>query len=95
MYLQKFGRMFQPVQRKGWGIMKKVFICSRYRADEKHTVADSVARASSACSRAVMNGYAPYAPHLYLPLCLDDDDPAEREAGMAVGREFLATCDEL
>jgi len=44
---------------------------------------------------AIHKGYAPYAPHLYLPRCLDDDNPFERELGMAAGREFLATCDEV
>ncbi|MDL2287591.1 hypothetical protein LJB90_03430 [Eubacteriales bacterium OttesenSCG-928-G02] len=40
-------------------------------------------------------GYAPYAPHLYLTRCTDDNDPLERAQGMAAGREFLAMCDEL
>lgn len=75
--------------------MKKVFICSRYRADDTHTVEEAVSRALYACSCAIMKGYAPIAPHLYLPRCLDDNDPAEREAGMAAGREFLAVCDEV
>jgi hypothetical protein len=75
--------------------MKKVFICSRYRADEKHTTEDNINRALHACAYAVMKGYAPYAPHLYLPRCLDDNDPADRELGMAAGREFLAVCDEV
>jgi hypothetical protein len=75
--------------------MKKVFICSRYRADEKHSIEDNVRRALYACRTAANKGCAPYAPHLYLPLCLDDSDPAERELGMAAGREFLAVCDEV
>lgn len=75
--------------------MKKVFICSRYRADEKHTLYSNLLRAKFACTSAVMHGYAPIAPHLYLPLCLDDNDPHERELGMAAGREFLAVCDEV
>ena len=75
--------------------MKKVFICSRYRADEKHTTEDNVRRAVFACACAAAKGYAPYAPHLYLPRCFDDRYPAERELGMAVGRAFLAVCDEV
>ena len=75
--------------------MKKVFICSRYRADDTHTVEDAVFRALYACYIAISKGYAPIAPHLYLPRCLDDNDPAEREAGMAAGRAFLAVCDEV
>lgn len=75
--------------------MKKVFICSRYRADDKHTTEDNIRRALLACNHAAMKGYAPYAPHLYLPLCLNDSDPAERALGMSAGREFLAVCDEV
>ncbi len=42
-----------------------------------------------------MIGCAPYAPHLYLPYCLDDNDPAERAVGMRIGQEFLKICDEV
>lgn len=75
--------------------MKKVFICSRYRADEKHTTEDAVARALYACTYALIKGYAPIAPHLYLTRCLDDNNSADRALGMAAGREFLAVCDEV
>lgn len=75
--------------------MKRVFICSRYRADETHTVEENISRALFACTHAVLKGYAPIAPHLYLPRCLDDNCPDERELGMAAGREFLAVCDEV
>ena len=63
--------------------MKKVFICSRYRANEKHTTKDAVDRALFACTQAILKGYAPYAPHLYLPRCLDDSNPHDRLQGMA------------
>jgi hypothetical protein len=75
--------------------MKKVFICSRYRSDSTHTVEDAVQCALFACSFAINKGYAPIAPHLYLPRCLDDNDPVERALGMTAGREFLAMCDEV
>lgn len=75
--------------------MKKVFICSRYRADDNHTVEENISRALFACTQAAMKGYAPIAPHLYLPRCLDDDDPTERATGMAAGLAFLAVCDEV
>lgn len=75
--------------------MKTVFICSRYRADEKHTVEDNIGRALFACSTAIRKGYAPIAPQLYLPRCIDDSDPAEREKGLWAGREFLSMCNEV
>jgi hypothetical protein len=83
------GGHFEPLK------LKKVFICSRYRADDKHTTDDNVRRALFACSYAAAHGYAPYAPHLYLPRCLDDSNPLERAQGMAAGREFLTVCDEV
>jgi len=75
--------------------MKKVFICSRYRADERHTVEEAVGSALSACGLAIRKGCAPIAPHVYIPKCLDDNDPMERAAGMAIGRELLKMCDEV
>lgn len=75
--------------------MKKVYICSRYRADDRHTVEENIQRALFACRCAAQIGCAPYAPHLYLPCCLDDNDPTERAVGMKIGQEFLKTCDEV
>ena len=75
--------------------MKIVYICSRYRADATHTVEEATESALNACSMAIRKGYAPIAPHLYLPRCLDDNDPAERNAGMTAGQAFLAVCDEV
>jgi hypothetical protein len=75
--------------------LKKVFICSRYRADEKHTTEANISRALFACTIALSKGCSPIAPHLYLPRCLNDNNPHERALGMAAGREFLAVCDEV
>lgn len=75
--------------------MKLVYICSRYRADATHTVEEAIESALYACSMAISIGCAPIAPHLYLPRCLDDNDSAERAAGMAAGLAFLAVCDEI
>lgn len=75
--------------------MKKVYICSRYRADDAHTVEKNVERAEHACRAAALAGYAPYVPHLYLPDCLEDDIPKEREMGLTIGQKFLKECDEV
>lgn len=75
--------------------MKKVYICSRYRADDRHSVEDNIQRALYACYHAAIKGYAPYAPHFYLPRCLDDNDTADRALSMAIGQEYLKTCDEV
>ncbi len=71
--------------------MKRVFICSPYRGD----VDANVARAVALCRHVALRGDAPFAPHLMLPRALDDDDPAERELGLAAALAWLAVCDEL
>ena len=75
--------------------MKRVYICSRFHPDEKHTKEENIHRALFACTIALERGYAPFAPHLIYPNCLDDDDPRERSIGIAAGNAWLAACDEL
>lgn len=75
--------------------MKKVYICSRFRADDNHTVSANIERALFACTYALNHGYAPFAPHLIYPRCLDDNDPREREIGLAAGNVWISSCDEL
>lgn len=75
--------------------VRKVFICSRYRPDERHTVQDAVSSALSACGQAIHSGCIPIAPHVYLPRCLDYNRPEERAIGIAFGRELMKLCDEV
>lgn len=75
--------------------MKKIYICSRYRADEKHTTQGNIDRALFACGFALSKGYAPIAPHLIYPRCLDDLDPSDRELGLRAARVWITACDEL
>lgn len=39
-------------------------------------------------------GAAPVVPHFYA-LCLDDNDPKQRETGMQAGQSLLWFCDEM
>jgi len=71
--------------------MKRVFICSPFAADPYRNVKNALMY----CREAVLQGYAPYAPHAYLPQALDDTNPEERILGMVAGMSFLDTCDEL
>ena len=71
--------------------MRRVFICSPFRGDVKR----NVARARKMCRLSIRKGCQPYAPHLYLPEILDDNDQHERLAGIECGRAFLVTCDQL
>lgn len=42
-----------------------------------------------------MEGFAPFAPHVFCPTFLDDTMPREREAGIEIGRAFLARCSRI
>lgn len=80
---------------------KRVFICSPYRPrgeTEKERQADlekNLKIAREACSYALGHGFIPYAPHLYFPQFLSDEDAGEREKGIRCGLKWLAQCDEL
>ena len=81
--------------------LKKVFICSPFRpvgvtteqrdGDQKK----NIALAEQACRYAVDKGYVPYAPHLYFPQFMSEDDPVDREMGILMGLSWLARCDEV
>lgn len=71
--------------------MKKIFICSPYSGDiEKNT-----AFAQQQAQLAIAEGHAPYAPHLFFPQFLDENDPKHRRIGIAAGVAFLLMCDEV
>ena len=71
--------------------MKRVFITSRYRGH----VVRNLMTAMKLCLRAIGEGCAPFAPHLFYTSFLDDSVPSEREAGMACGTAFIDACDEM
>lgn len=72
--------------------MKKVYICSPYRARNKKELNRNIEYAKYLTNKAIKAGLAPITPHLYLPLCLNDDNPKEREMGLRAGIELLITC---
>lgn len=74
--------------------MKLVYICSRYKPDEEHSVEFHRAVAATACRVVIHeNGsYIPVAQHLYLPQFMNDDDPAERKAALSYGKHILEQC---
>lgn len=71
-------------------MMKKVYICSPLGGDVK----GNLQRAKQYAKYALLCGTAPVVPHFYA-LCLNDDNPKEREIGVAAGRSLLWFCDEL
>ena len=72
-------------------ILKLVFICSPFRGD----VETNIARVKRYCYFAHTQGAAPIAPHLHNPQFLDDNIPQERQAGIAIGLEYLRRAEEL
>jgi len=70
---------------------KLVYIASPYAGD----VEQNVRFAKAACRYAIEQGVTPIAVHLLYPQLLDDGIPAEREAGLKMGRRVLEACDEL
>jgi len=73
--------------------MKLVFICSRYKATETTTIEQHIERAKQLCVQAIMQGMAPFAPHLLYTQILDDNMPEARNTGMNCGLTFLKHCD--
>ena len=71
-------------------MMKKVYICSPLGGD----VERNLQRAKKYTEYALKCGTAPVVPHFYA-LCLDDNNPKEREIGMAAGLSLLWVCDEM
>lgn len=71
-------------------MMKKVYICSPLGGD----VSANLKKAEEYAKYALCCGTAPVVPHFYA-LCLDDNNPKEREIGMAAGLNLLFFCDEL
>lgn len=69
-----------------------VYICSPYAGD----IEGNTERAKSYCRFAVMErNVIAFAPHLFLPLYLSEDDPEERELALSMDLAFLSRCDEL
>lgn len=73
--------------------MRKVYICSPYRAKDSAELDRNIDYAQALTRQALNAGLAPITPHLYMTQCLDEDKPEERAQGMAAGLAILGTCD--
>ena len=73
--------------------MRKVYICSPYRAKNSAQLDRNIDYAQALTKRALEAGLAPITPHLYMTQCLNEDKPEERAAGMAAGLTLLKRCD--
>lgn len=73
--------------------MRKVYICSPYRAEDGAQLDRNIDYAQALTKQAIEAGLAPITPHLYMTQCLNEDKPEERAAGMAAGLALLKSCD--
>ena len=73
--------------------MRKVYICSPYRAKDGAQLDRNINYAQALTKQAIEAGLAPITPHLYMTQCLNEDKPEERAAGMAAGLALLKSCD--
>ena len=73
--------------------MRKVYICSPYRAADSAQLDRNIEYAQELTKQAIEGGLAPITPHLYMTQCLDEDKPEQRAAGMAAGLALLKSCD--
>ena len=73
--------------------MRKVYICSPYRAADSAQLDRNIEYAQALTKQAIEAGLAPITPHLYMTQCLNEDKPEERAAGMAAGLTLLKSCD--
>lgn len=73
--------------------MRKVYICSPYRAKSSLELDRNIDYAQALTKQALDAGLAPITPHLYMTQCLDEGKPEERARGMAAGLKLLKSCD--
>lgn len=71
--------------------MEFVYICSPLRGDFE----TNINKANSYCRFAVGQGVVPIAPHVMFTGFLDDNNPEERQMGMAIGIELLKIRSEI
>lgn len=72
-----------------------VYICAPYKGADMREREQNVQNARMHAMYVLGKGCVPYAAHLAVCGFLDDDIPAERDAGIAVDAAVMALCDEL
>ena len=71
-------------------MMRKVYVCAPLGGN----VESNLKKVRTYTEYALRCGTAPAVPHFYAE-CLDDNDPKDREIGLAAGLSLLWFCDEL
>lgn len=75
--------------------MKVIYICSPYRGGTPEEKERNLNYAVELTREALLAGYYPITPHLYMPVCLDDTKPDERMIGTGVALVLLERCDAV
>ena len=70
-----------------------VFICSRFSADNDKDLQHNITIAEDLMAICRTKCHYSFAPHLFYPKYLDDNEPSDRDFGIAAGISFLDWCD--
>ncbi len=76
-------------------LSKVAYVCSRYRAETDEVFVTQLETTKDISRILVADGYDVIVPHLYYPLFLDDNDKAERKAGLESAIRLLNVCDMM
>ena len=71
-------------------MMKRVYVC----APLGRNIEENLKKVKIYTAYALRCGTAPVVPHFYAE-CLDDNNPKDREVGLAAGMSLLWLCDEV
>lgn len=71
-------------------MMKRVYVCAPLGGN----IEENLKKVKTYTEYALRCGTAPVVPHFYAE-CLDDNDPKDREIGLAAGMSLLWLCDEV
>lgn len=74
---------------------KKIYVCSRYRAESQDEIDQNINDVKKECRRIVYCGDIPIAPHLYFTQFLNDKDEEKREFGIMAGMQAMKECDSM
>jgi len=74
---------------------KVIYVASRYRADTEQQFNNQMEITKIVSREIVAAGYDVIVPHLYYPLFLDDNEEAERKAGIQSAIRLLDICDAV
>lgn len=70
--------------------MKKVYVCAPLGGN----IEENLKKVKTYAKYALRCGTAPVVPHFYAE-CLNDNNPKDREVGLAAGMSLLWLCDEV